>query len=111
MAKEVKTIDKRLKNLKTGIGKKFTADDQPSPEAKSKGWQERRAERLLTQKIFERMTKGKTLDEYIDTLLRLVNDEGNTKAIDTINKGIEEQVIKTEVSVTKGANGILIEDE
>ena len=39
------------------------------------------------------------MDEYVDALFDLAKD-GNAKAIETINKGIEEQIDKSEVTVT-----------
>ena len=39
------------------------------------------------------------MDEYVDALFDLAKD-GNAKAIETINKGIEDQVDKSEVKVT-----------
>lgn len=101
MAKVEKTSDKRLKNLKpglTGNATPFTTDNQPSPDVKKIGWQEKRAERLLTQMILKKLTDGSTLDEYVNSLL-LNAKLGNPKAIDTINKGIEDQVDKSEVKV------------
>jgi len=79
-------------------GKPFTSDNQPSPEAKSKGWQELRAQRLLTQKILEEMTKGTNMADYFQSLLSNAK-MGNAKAIETINRGIEDQVDKSEVKV------------
>jgi len=96
---EGKTTDKRLKNLKpgsTGNGVKFSAENQPPPEVKSLGWEKRREQRLLTKTIFDKLTEGQTLDEYVHTLMSLAK-EGNAKAIDTINRGIEDQVDKSEV--------------
>lgn len=98
----VKNVDKTSKRipLRGAIdGKPFTTENQPPPEAKSKGWQEKRAERLLTQMIIEKMTKGKALEEYVEALVTLATTEGNSKAIDTINKGIEDQIDKSEVKV------------
>lgn len=90
----VKTTKKRPVKPFTGVeGKTFSASNQPTPEAKSNGWKERRAERLLTQKILEKMTKGSTLDDYVEALYKSAV-MGNSKAIDTINKGIEDDVIK-----------------
>ncbi len=99
MAAAKTTEKQRKKNLLTGKeGNKFTSDNQPTPEQKSKGWQERRAEKLLTQKIIEKLTEGTNLEEYIDSLIKNAK-AGNPKAIDTINNGLEEQVSKTEVKV------------
>jgi hypothetical protein len=96
MAKEVNTPKKPRKLMKGAIdGKPFTKDNQPSPEAKSKGWQERRAEKILTQKIIETLINGNNLEDYVKSLF-LNAKKGNAKAIDTINNGIEDQVVKTE---------------
>jgi hypothetical protein len=80
-------------------GKPFTKENQPSPEAKSKGWEARRAERLLTQKIIEKLTGANNLEEYVDSLFNNAK-MGNAKAIDTLNNGIEEQITKTETTIT-----------
>ena len=49
MAINNETANIRLKNLKPGKNAtSFTSDNQPTPEQKSKGWEERRKERLLT---------------------------------------------------------------
>jgi hypothetical protein len=77
-------------------GQGFTSERQPSPEAKKAGWEAKRAERLLTQKIIEKMTNGQKLDDYVEALYNAAV-LGNAKAIDTINKGIEDQVEKMEV--------------
>ena len=74
-------------------GKPFTKEMQPSPEAKSDGWKKLRAERLLTQGILAHMTKGKNMQEFINSLYTNAK-KGNPKAIETIVKGIEEDVIK-----------------
>jgi len=97
MAKE--NVDKTSKRipLRGAIdGKPFTTDNQPSPEAKSKGWQELRAQRLLTQKILEEMIKGTNMADYFQSLLNNAK-MGNAKAIETINNGIEEQKIVQEI--------------
>ena len=77
------------------VGVKFTSENQPSGAAKSKGWLELRAQRLLTQKILEEMTKGTNMNDYFQSLLDNAK-AGNAKAIDTINNGIEEQKVVTE---------------
>ncbi|MBK8146599.1 MAG: hypothetical protein IPK62_17230 [Bacteroidetes bacterium] len=84
----------------------FTSEKQPTSEQKIHGWEVRRQKKLLTQKIVEKMTEGKTLDDYVDSLYHLATVEGNSKAIETINKGIEEQVDKSEVTVTNAAISI-----
>lgn len=79
-------------------GKKFSSDYQPPPKAKSAGWEQRRAERLLTQKILEKLTKGTNLDDYVQSLYTNAV-MGNAKAIDTINKGIEDEVSKIDLTI------------
>jgi len=74
-------------------GKPFTKETQPTPEAKSEGWKNLRAQRLLTQGILAHMTKGKNMQEFINSLYANAK-KGNPKAIETIVKGIEEDVIK-----------------
>ena len=88
-----------IKPFKGDEGVKFSKDNQPSPEAKSKGWEARRAERLLTQKIIEKLTGANNLEEYVDSLFNNAK-MGNAKAIDTLNNGIEEQITKTETTIT-----------
>lgn len=85
-------------------GKKFTSENQPTPEAKSEGWKKKRAEKLLTQKIIEKIIDApvddkRSLSKYVDAIYDLAVS-GNPKAIDTINKGIEEEVQKIEHSGT-----------
>lgn len=83
-------------------GKSFTTENQPSPEAKKAGWQELRKRKLLTQEIIKKLL-GKDgnnlsgLEDYMDSLVKNAK-LGNPKAIETINKAIEEEVIK--ISVT-----------
>jgi len=103
----------RMNGNDTGVP--FGVQPQPTPEAKKAGWQELRARRLLTQAIIKEMfgDDGVESDSFKGYIKALVDNAkmGNAKAIDTINSGIEEQVVKTEVSVTKGANGIIVDDE
>ncbi len=97
---EVKTSEKRAR--KPGKGgvvlpdapKPFTSDQQPTPEAKSEGWKKLRAQRLLTQGILAHMLKGNNLEEYIRSLYVNAVLNGNAKAIETINRGIEDDVLK-----------------
>ena len=97
MATKDKTSIKRpIKPFKGAVdGKPFTSENQPTPEAKSKGWQQKHAEKFLTQKILEVMLKGTNLEDYVKSLFDNAK-EGNAKAIDTINNGIEEHVTKQE---------------
>lgn len=78
------------------LGQGFTSEKQPTSEQKKAGWEQKRQQKLLTQKIIEKLTNGKTLDDYVDALFHLATIDGNSKAIETINKGIEEQVEKHE---------------
>jgi len=100
MKADDKTTKKRPQKLFKGDeGVKFSKENQPSPEAKSKGWEAKRAERLLTQKIIEKLTGSNNLEEYVDSLFNNAK-MGNAKAIDTLNNGIEEQITKTETTIT-----------
>ena len=97
-----KTTKKRpLKPFKGDEGVKFSKENQPPPENKSKGWQEKRAERLLTQLIIKKLTdgNGETLDEVVESIITNAK-MGNAKAIDVLINGIEEQIIKTETTIT-----------
>ena len=99
---EDKTPKKRPKKPFEGAkdGKPFTSENQPTSEAKKAGWEEWRARRMLTQSIIAKMAEGENLNQYIQSLLDNAK-LGNSKAIETINKGIEEQVDKSEVTITK----------
>jgi hypothetical protein len=100
MKADDKTTKKRPQKLFKGDeGVKFSKDNQPPPENKSKGWEVKRAERLLTQKIIEKLTGSNNLEEYVDSLFNNAK-MGNAKAIDTLNNGIEEQITKTETTIT-----------
>lgn len=102
MAIPVKNGNKRRKiNPDIGKNTQFTADKQPPGENKSKGWQERRAERLLTQAILTHITKGTNLQEYVKSLY-IIAKKGNPKAIETINRGIEEEVARIDMNHTGG---------
>lgn len=96
-----KTSKKRpAKPFKGDEGKQFTSDNQPSPEAKSKGWQELRKQKLLTQNILKILLDSEGIptkegEDYFKSLL-INAKEGNSKAIDTINNAIEDQVTKIE---------------
>src|SRR6478736_566455 len=92
----VKTTKKLPKPAKpfTGVeGNSFAADNQPDPKLKSEGWKKLRAQRLLTQAILSHMMKGKNMEGYINSLYTNAR-KGNPKAIETINKGIEDDVLK-----------------
>jgi len=101
-------------NLLVGneLNQGFTSEKQPTSQQKKAGWEVKRQQKLLTQKIVEKLTGGKKMDEYVDALFDLAKD-GNAKAIETINKGIEEQIDKSEVThkVEKDIDGFIIEDK
>ena len=100
MAGSDKTTIKRPKKPFTGSeGVTFSKDHQPTPEQKKEGWKEWREKRMLTQMIAKKMAQGSTLEDYYQSLLDNAK-AGNAKAIETINKGIEEQIDKSEVTVT-----------
>lgn len=100
MAKAAKTTKKRQPPAN---GVKFSSDNQPTPSAKSLGWQEWRKERHLTQSIIKALTgenKAK-FDEYINSLI-LNAQAGNPKAIDAVNKCLEDEIIKVAQTNTAG---------
>ena len=108
MAKAGKTSAKRpAKPFKGAVdGKPFTKDNQPSPDSKSLGWKKRRAERLLTQAILAHMTDGQNMSDYVLSLYKNAK-KGNAKAIETINKGIEDDVLKVAQTDPDGNDIIL----
>lgn len=102
MKADDKTTKKRPQKLFKGDeGVKFSKENQPSPEAKSKGWEAKRAEKLLTQKIIEKLTDGNNLDDFIESLITNAK-MGNAKAIDVLTNGLEEQITKTETTLKLG---------
>lgn len=79
-------------------GKRFSAENQPDPEAKKKGWQEWRKERHLTQTIIKEMIGedgdvSQTFKDYVKALFKNAK-AGNAKAIETINKCLEDDIMK-----------------
>lgn len=94
-----KTTSERQKQPKKPLkGVTFSKDYQPSPEAKKRGWEQFRKERHLTQSIIKALLgddgkPNQTFQEYIESLL-LNARAGNPKAIDAVNKCLEEEVIK-----------------
>lgn len=98
MSKVTKTVGKRSDLLVPGAGPKFSKENQPSPEAKKKGWQQLRAERHLSQAIIKEMLgdDGKPTDTFKDYIRSLVINakDGNAKAIEAVNKFIEDDVQK-----------------
>jgi len=104
MAKAAKTTKKLPTKPFTGKeGNTFSATNQPSAASKSAGWQEWRKERHLTQSIIKALTgenKAK-FDDYINSLI-LNAQAGNPKAIDAVNKCLEDEIIKVAQTNTAG---------
>jgi len=101
MAKTTKELPKKRRPAKPFTGKEgnsFSKDNQPTPEQKKAGWEQWRKERHLTQAIVKKMlgVNGKptrTMTDFINKLVQNAN-RGNPKAIETIYKCIEDDVIK-----------------
>lgn len=76
----------------------FTTTNQPSPEAKRLGWQKIRAERHLTKGLIALLLdkKGEPTERLKYYLQSLIDNAaaGNPKAIDTVNKALEDDIIK-----------------
>lgn len=107
MAKAEKTTRKLPAKPFTGKeGNTFTADNQPAPELKSKGWEQWRKERHLTQSIIKMMLgeDGQPNDTFNGYLKSLVKNAqaGNPKAIDAVNKCLEDEIIKVAQTNTAG---------
>lgn len=103
MEKKEKTIVKRPKKVFTGKeGTPFSATNQPSPQAKSEGWKEFRKKRMLTQELIKLMIgkDGKPNDTFKGYLKSLVVNAklGNAKAIEAVNKCLEDDITKIELS-------------
>lgn len=101
--KEVKKTTKKLPVRFTGKeGNTFSATNQPSPESKREGWKEFRKKRMLTQELIKLMTgkDGKPNDTFKDYLKSLVVNAklGNAKAIEAVNKCLEDDITKIELS-------------
>lgn len=77
----------------------FTKENQPTGEQKKLGWEKWRAQRNLTQSIIAEMSEGTNLKEYIKSLVTNAK-MGNPKAIDTVNRCIEDDITKIEHSGT-----------
>jgi hypothetical protein len=83
-------------------GNRFSSDSQPDPKAKSLGWQEVRKQRHLTQSIIKEMigedgTPTESFKSYLAALVKNAKS-GNPKAIDAINRCIEDEITKIEHS-------------
>lgn len=98
-----KTTAKQGRYVITGAeGNTFATDNQPLPELKKAGWAKWREERHLTQSIIKEMIGDngkpkKNLKEYVQSLIENAK-LGNSKAIETINRGIEDDILKIEHS-------------
>lgn len=109
MAKERETSVKRANKPGNGgtilppAPKPFTSENQPTPEQKSNGWKEKRALRLLTQEILGFMTADENMKDYVISLYKNAK-KGNPKAIETINKGIEDDIVKVDVTGNMAIN-------
>lgn len=87
-------------------GNRFSSTNQPTPEAKRAGWQEVRKQRLLTQGIIALMVgkDGKPTDTFKGYLRSLVDNAkmGNAKAIEALNKIMEDDILKIAQVDTQG---------
>lgn len=108
MDKEAKSTKKLPAKPFTGKeGNTFSKDNQPAPELKKAGWQELRKQRHLTQSIIAHMIgedgkPKKAFKEYMESLVKNAMI-GNPKAIETINKGLEDiEVVKSETTIKIG---------
>jgi hypothetical protein len=113
MAKAEKTCDKPAnKPGKGGIvlpptPKPFSPENQPSGKAKSDGWKKIRAQRLLTQSIIAHMLKGTNLQSFTASL-QVNAKKGNAKAIETIVRAMEDEVIKIAHTDAEGNDAPLV---
>ncbi len=104
---QTETTKKRPIKPFTGIeGKTFTSTNQPSPKAKKAGWEQWRKERRLTQEIIKQIGKGETLRAYAKSIIDLAKS-GNTKAIDTVNQSLEDNIIKFAQTDSEGKDIVL----
>ena len=82
-------------------GNTFSKHNQPSPEAKSKGWQRVRAERHFTQEILRQMGlidgDGKPFKEYIRQVAELAKN-GNAEALKQIRQAVEDEISKIDIT-------------
>lgn len=102
-----KTAKRKPAKPFTGVeGKKFSKEYQPTPEAKRAGWQEIRAQRHLTQGIIKLMIgdNGQPTETFKDYLKALLTNAklGNAKAIEAVNKILEDDILKIAQVDTQG---------
>lgn len=91
-------------------GKPFTTENQPDPELKKKGWEKWRKDRHLTQTVIKHLGNEKSLTAYVKKLIALA-EKGNPKAIDAINKCLEDDIIKVANTDTQGNDIKNLSDE
>lgn len=107
MAKQKKTTGKLPAKPFTGVeGNTFSKDNQPDPALKKAGWEEWRKQRNLTKSVIEAMVgkdgrPKKAFKEYITSLIDNAKG-GNPKAIDAVNKCLEDDIIKVAQTDTAG---------
>lgn len=82
-------------------GKPFTSTNQPTPEQKKAGWEERKKERLFTGEVWQQLVgeNGLNLKEFTKKLIKLA-EGGNPKAIEKVLSAIEDDSIKIEFPQT-----------
>ena len=107
MAKVLKTTSKLPAKPFTGKeGNTFSKDNQPAAILKKAGWEQWRKERHLTQAIIKMMVgedgvPNGTFTGYLQSLVSNAK-AGNPKAIDAINKCLEDEIIKVAQTNTAG---------
>lgn len=107
MAKAAKTTRKLPAKPFTGSeGNSFSSTNQPTPEAKKRGWEEFRKERHLTREIIKMMLgedgkPNETFNGYLNSLVKNAQ-LGNPKAIDAVNKCLEDEIIKVAATTAAG---------
>ena len=103
---DLKTTKKKGNPKIAEVGKRFTSDSQPQPEAKKMGWQRLREQRLLTQNILKMYMddNGMPTKEGKDLFKSLHENakNGNAKALDIISKAIEDDVQKVAITDSEG---------
>lgn len=95
MAKTTKKLP--AKPFNGSEGNTFSATNQPDASLKRQGWQEWRKERNLTQAVIKELIGedglGTNFKGYIAALVKNAK-AGNPKAIDAVNKCLEDEIIK-----------------
>lgn len=106
VAEQLAPKKKGRNKLKGTEGVRFSKTYQPTPEAKRAGWQEIRAQRHLTQGIIKLMIgdDGQPTETFKDYLKALLTNAklGNAKAIEAVNKIMEDDILKIAQVDTQG---------